>query len=740
MSDAPYKTDSITERSPHHNWIRWRHFRTLKYFIILGLSSAILTYLGNSIFVSEKRHVIQQHLIQAQLIAHLGAISMAYTFGKIGNGQKIIISFLEHKQKWRFRNIKPLLQSYLKTNRDIIKWAGLSEINGKVLLHYPHHSPLPFNIHRILSTVKIPGGNTSLIKILYQRHLILIIHPVKKPPQERYIFWCIGSFNNFLHGFTSIYRGVEGQYIWLVFKTPQGQKALYMDNRLELHTLKTTFPLPITNKELTYKGKPLLVGAHPFRLDGHDGWFIVGIPKKQIEVQLSEFRNKGMVLTGFFVIFFSIFLYTYFKNRSRRIVAERTANISREILISKQQLESYIENSSDAILRNDLDGRIQFINPTFTRIFGWEAREVVGKNIKEIFPDDRAKIERVIETIKAKKPFPPYETRRRRKDGQILDLYVSASPILNSHGEVISITAVYRDHTRLKRLEDRLYQSEKMAAIGQLVAQIAHEINNPLSTLQFSLQLLRRAKQDGPDFMEEIEDMDEEIRRIARIVNQLLSFSRPQSKRKRQASMRRVFKNKMLQLLLKNLRERGVEVSVDFPESLPMVRVYSDQMLQVFMNLIQNAGDSIDENGKISIRARAKIQDYEAFYQLPARAGESNTPVGKVVEIVVSDTGKGIPQEMLPHIFEPFFTSKGTNGTGLGLSIVHSIISRAGGSIDVESTPGRGTQFTIILPAVEQQHPRRDKRDKYMVQTDKQSNSKKIEIEETNHASDSDCR
>ena len=687
----------------------------LKYFVTLGFSLAILAYLGNAIFVSEKKRVIQQHLIQAQLVAHLGATSMAYAVDKIRDSQKIIASFLDHKSGCQVRDVRPLLRSFVKTNHEIVRWAGLSGGDGRVLVRYPRHPPLPMDIPRILSGLEFPEGRGSGIRILYHRRLFLLVRLVGKASGRRYIFWCIGSLGDFLRTFASAHRGFEARYLWLVFKTRRGQIALYMDAHARQRVIPTAFPLPFTHTELSYEGQALLLGSYPFRLGDHRGWFVVGIPKNRIEVQLSSFRNQGMVLTGFFVIFFAVFLFTYFKNRSRRIVAERTANISREILISKQQLESYIENSSDAILRNDLEGKIQFVNPAFTRIFGWEASEVVGRNILDIFPEDRARIERVMETIRSKKTFPPYETRRRRKDGQLLDLYVSASPILNSQGEVIAITAVFRDHTGLKRLEDRLYQSEKMAAIGQLVAQIAHEINNPLSTLQFSLQLLKRSGPGDPDFMEEIQDMDEEIRRIARIVNQLLSFSRPQSKRKRQTSLRRVVRNKVLQLLIKNLRERGVNVEIDLPATLPPVRVYSDQMLQVFMNLIQNASDSIEEGGTILIRARKKVLDIDTFYQLSSRTERLGSPTGEVVEIVVSDTGRGIPPEHLPHIFEPFFTSKGPKGTGLGLSIVHGIISRAGGSIEVESTPNRGTTFTIILSAVEGP-TKRDKTGRNMIQ------------------------
>ncbi len=686
-----------------------RHFpRSLKYFVTLGLSLAILAYLGNSIFTAEKDRVIRQHLYQAQLIAHLGSTSIAYAFDEIQKGQQFIVSYLEHKPYWRVRDVKPLLSSFIKTNQGLITWAGLDKADGKPVIRYPKTPSLPIQLGEILSALQDKQDGTPFIKYLFKDQLVFFAQEIHTPKGGRYFFWCVGSFEGYLQKFLSVYRKSYCRHLWLVFKDNGRQRALYMGPNFKPKSLETNLSLPFERKEIVFNGERLLAGAHPFRFGDRQGWFVVGIPRNRIEVQLAEFRTKGMLLTGFFIVFFSIFLYTYFKNRSRRIVAEQTANIGREIIISKQQLESYIENATDGILRNDLEGKILYVNPAFTRIFGWETHEVIGKNILDLFPEDRDRLTKVIETIKAKKSFPPYETRRRRKDGQIIDLYVSASPILNSKGDVIAITAVYRDHTRLKRLENRLYQSEKMAAIGQLVAQIAHEINNPLSTLQFSLQILRRMGPKDPEFIEEIDDMEEEIKRIARIVDQLLSFSRPQSKRKRQASLKRVLRNKMIQLLFKNLRERGVEIEVDLVDPLPMVRVYSDQMLQVFINLLKNAADSIKDHGKITIRAEAKDLDLDDSYQLPSRNPPATPPPGKVVEITVADTGEGIPPENLPHIFEPFFTSKGPEGTGLGLSVVHSIISRSGGTIEVESAPGRGTTFTIILPAIDP----RQKRDK----------------------------
>jgi len=673
--------------------------KSLKYFVTLGFSFAILAYLGNAVFQTEKANVIHQHLLQARLLAHIGAVSIAYSLGEIRNTQQLILSFTEKKKRWGIYEIKPLISSLVKAN-NIVKWAGISTISGRIVYQYPASRPLPPDFNPVSDKIRKQSAESFPARFLLKSQMLVFSHTIKKNGTPRYFIWCIGSMEEFNRSFLNTYRKFNCKHLWLVLQGKTGRKAFYMGPDFKQSITNSVFSLPFDYKELSFHGERLLIGAHLVQAGSVHGWFVVGIPRDQIEIPLAEFRYQGILLTGFFVVFISIFLFTYFKNRSRRIVAEQTANISREILISKQQLESYLENSSDGILRNDLNGKIRYVNPAFARMFGWEVRDVIGKNILDIFPDDRKRITKVMETIKEKKAFPPYDTKRKRKDGLVINIYVSASPILNSRGHVIAITAVYRDHTKLKRLEGRLYQSEKMAAIGQLVAQIAHEINNPLSTIQLSLQLLRRAAPDNPEFIEEIEDMDEEIRRVAGIVNQLLSFSRPQSQKKQQASLKRVFKNKVLQLLFKNIREKGIEVELDIDSPLPLVRVYSDQMLQVFLNLIQNAADSMENQGKITIRITGKILEPDSSYQLASDNQELAFPQGRVVEVTISDTGKGILPEALPHIFEPFYSSKGKGGTGLGLSVVHNIITKSGGSIEVESAPGKGTIFYITLPTL----------------------------------------
>jgi len=671
--------------------------KSLKYFVTLGFSFAILAYLGNAVFQTEKANVIHQHLLQARLLAHIGAVSIAYSLEEIRNAQQLILSFTEKKKRWRVHEIKPLISSLVKAN-NIVKWAGISTISGRIIYQYPASLSLPPDFNPIPDKIRKKPAENFPARFLLKSQMLTFSHAIKKNGVPSYFIWCIGSMEEFNRSFLNTYRRFNCKHLWLVLQRKAGRKAFYMGPDFKQSISNSVLNLPFDYKEFLFRRERLLVGAHPVQAGAMRGWFVVGIPRDQIEIQLAEFRYQGILLTGFFVVFISIFLFTYFKNRSRRIVAEQTANISREILISKQQLESYLENSSDGILRNDLNGKIRYVNPAFARMFGWEVRDVIGRNILDIFPDDRKRIIKVMETIREKKAFPPYDTKRKRKDGLVINLYVSASPILNSRGTVIAITAVYRDHTKMKRLESRLHQSEKMAAIGQLVAQIAHEINNPLSTLQLSLQLLRRVAPNDPEFIEEIEDMDEEIRRVAGIVNQLLSFSRPQSQKKQQASLKRVFKNKMLQLLLKNIREKGIEIELDINSPLPLVRVYSDQMLQVFLNLIQNAVDSMENHGKITIRIASKVLEPDSSYQLASDNHQLAFPLGKVVEITVSDTGKGISPEALPHIFEPFYSSKGKGGTGLGLSVVHNIITKSGGSIEVESAPGKGTIFYITLP------------------------------------------
>ncbi|MBI5115987.1 HAMP domain-containing protein [Candidatus Poribacteria bacterium] len=231
---------------------------------------------------------------------------------------------------------------------------------------------------------------------------------------------------------------------------------------------------------------------------------------------------------------------------------------------------------------------------------------------------------------------------------------------------------------QLRRLQAQLMQSERMAATGELAAQIAHEINNPLGIIKNYVGIAKMLMVEEDPNRENMKIVDQEINRIAGIVRRLLKFAKPGTEDIQSVQINQVLEE-LLALLRGQLFRRKIEISTEFAENLPEVSVSTDQMRQVFLNLIKNAEDAMSDGGKLSVRTRY-------------RKGR--------VEIDIADTGCGIPSENIKNIFEPFFTTKGVKGTGLGLSVSYGIVKNYNGEISVDSEPGKGATFTIQLPVV----------------------------------------
>lgn len=231
---------------------------------------------------------------------------------------------------------------------------------------------------------------------------------------------------------------------------------------------------------------------------------------------------------------------------------------------------------------------------------------------------------------------------------------------------------------QLRRLQAQLMQSERMAATGELAAQIAHEINNPLGIIKNYVGIAKMLMPEEDPNRENLKIVDQEINRTAGIVRRLLKFAKPGSEDIQNVQINQVLEE-LLALLRGQLFRSKIEVSIDLAENLPEVSISTDQMRQVFLNLVKNAEDAMPDGGKLSVRT---------LY----RKGR--------VEVEITDTGCGIPPEDVKNIFEPFFTTKGVKGTGLGLSVSYGIVKNYSGEINVESEPGVGTTFRIQLPVV----------------------------------------
>jgi len=242
------------------------------------------------------------------------------------------------------------------------------------------------------------------------------------------------------------------------------------------------------------------------------------------------------------------------------------------------------------------------------------------------------------------------------------------------------IENVDQTQTKLKWSHEHLLQSERLAQVGKLAAGVAHSIRNPLTSVKMRLFSLERTLDLVPSQKEDFEVISDEIRHIDTIVRNFLEFSRP-PKLKMQTVSPSDAVDMALQLLRHRLESYGVEVEVKRARRLPQISADPEQLKEVFVNLLVNACEMMNEGGSIIIEERERNKE----------------PIGRSLVIKVSDNGPGIPESIVDKVFEPFFSTK-EEGTGLGLSIAHRIVGEHGGRLEVEAKEGHGTTFTITLP------------------------------------------
>jgi two-component system NtrC family sensor kinase len=227
----------------------------------------------------------------------------------------------------------------------------------------------------------------------------------------------------------------------------------------------------------------------------------------------------------------------------------------------------------------------------------------------------------------------------------------------------------------LQEREERLIRSERLAAIGRMAAHIAHEVRNPLSSIGLNAELLEEELQQKPDGAKLCRAIQHEVDRLNALTQEYLRFARlPQPKPERH-DLRPILAS-LLDFIREDARSRGVTVVAQLPEALPPIDVDEGQVRQALLNLCRNALDAMGSGGTLTVRAAVG---------------------GERIEVAVADTGSGIPAEHLPRVFEPFFSTK-EHGTGLGLALTQHIVAAHGGTITIDSAPGRGTEFTVRLP------------------------------------------
>jgi two-component system sensor histidine kinase PilS (NtrC family) len=402
-------------------------------------------------------------------------------------------------------------------------------------------------------------------------------------------------------------------------------------------------------------------------------------------------------------VFYSLIIYlaTFY------IVAFLSGAISEELkrkkreLIQKQvdynQLEAFnqniIQSLDSGLLTIDLNGNINFLNRTAEKILNRDWGALKDTSIYDLFP----KINEVVEQVKKKPPesfsdYQRYETLLTNHNGKRIYLGFSISPLTDPEGSLIGHTLIFQDITKFKEMEEQMKRVDKMAAVGALAAGMAHEIRNPLASLSGSIQMLRAelTLDDSQQHLMEITLRESE--RLNALITDFLLFAQPPQSHKILYPIRRILEETLDLFIHSPAFRDGIRVLRPSPQEETRVWIDPDQMKQVFWNLFINAAQSMSNGGEI--RVQMERGNPQGMTGLPIL---SQVRDKEWIRISVTDSGSGIAPEEKEKIFEPFFTTK-ENGTGLGLSIVHKIVENHKGLIKVDSTLGRGSTFSILLP------------------------------------------
>jgi len=351
----------------------------------------------------------------------------------------------------------------------------------------------------------------------------------------------------------------------------------------------------------------------------------------------------------------------------------------RQKQLDYQKLEAFhqniVQSLDSGLMTTDPSGRISFLNKTAYRILGIGPENSSPEELDDLLSSPLVK--RRMDSAAGKNFSEREETVFERSDGRTIHLGLSRSPLRDMHGVVVGSILIFQDITRIKEMEEQIKLADRMVSIGQMAAGIAHEIRNPLASLMGSIQVLKEEMDPGPDDINLMNIAIRESERLNKLVSDFLLFAHPP-------------RNEFVPVLLNTLIDETLHVLENSPRfngHIAISRVFSDetrilgdanQLKQVLWNLFLNAVQEMEDGGHL-------------------RIGLGHGEKG--VTLTVSDTGAGIDRQRIGKMFEPFFTTK-ESGTGLGLAIVHRIVESHGGTIHVESEPGRGTSFILRFPKV----------------------------------------
>jgi two-component system NtrC family sensor kinase len=365
------------------------------------------------------------------------------------------------------------------------------------------------------------------------------------------------------------------------------------------------------------------------------------------------------------------------------------ARLHHALVVTEDYLKDLVGNAGDEIVTVDPEGRIITWNAAARDLYGWSRGEVMHQGWELLWPEGsrheaRELLQRVLDGGETLRNI---EVVRVTKEGARLDIILTLSPLRRPDGACRGVACVGKDLTNEKQLQAHLVQHEKMAAVGQLISGVAHELNNPLTAVLGYAELLTTADR-GKNTDRYLQSISNEAQRCQRIVQGLLSFARKREPRAEPTCLNSVVRD-TLELRRYDLKVSNIQVEEDLDARIPLTMADSHQLQQVLVNLINNAQQAIlaaSDGGRIRVETRREVTSSDGR---------------EAILVAVTDSGPGVPAGLREKIFDPFFTTKEVGeGTGLGLSLSYGIIQEHGGEFELEEVPEGGARFELRLPVL----------------------------------------
>jgi PAS domain S-box-containing protein len=345
----------------------------------------------------------------------------------------------------------------------------------------------------------------------------------------------------------------------------------------------------------------------------------------------------------------------------------------------KARLAAIVESSDDAIVSKDLNGVIMSWNRGAERLFGYTSQEAIGQSVTMLMPPDRFDEESgILQRIRCGKRIDHYETVRRRKDGTLLDISLSVSPLVDAQGRIVGASKIARDITERKQAE--LRRSEALSAMGKLVAGLAHEVRNPLFGISSTVDAMNARFKDRKDIQRFTDVLRDEVNRLARLMEELLVYGKPDVLELVPETIEDVLKL-AIEAAEPQAQLAQVEIASHVPINVSKVRMNRTRLSQVFQNILLNAIQHAPQGSVVSVEVDEITEDDHRW-----------------VQCAVKDSGAGLAQNDLAYIFEPFFTRR-RGATGLGLAIAQRVVDDHGGTIIAANRSEGGAIMTVRLPA-----------------------------------------